>query len=621
MTETASVQPPNLFSRTIRGGIWILISRVGLQILTVVKITVLGRLLSPREFGVLGIAMLSIDALTTFTQTGFFSALVQKREKTEEFVHAAWTVAVVRGIILFLVLFFMSPYIVHFFDSSGRFEPMDFPKPNELAIKITSVSNPLSTYLFESFSEAGRQKIKEAENIPPREMEIILAGEFNSVCEKQAIYTPQRFSEIPLSAYVKSRINNNQEPLTRLNRLLLEEAFPREIKKRVLDVQQITAVLRTMAVLFLIYGFSNSRIFLLTKNLNFDKTFYLQNTQAFCGLCTTILLAFWLRNVWALVFGQLFSVVVGLVLGYILVPYRPRLDWNWNKARQLWKFGRHITGMDTLTFLLSRGDTFFVGKILGITTMGYYRYAIQIAELVTQEISGMISIVSFPVFSCIQDNITKVRNGYHKSMHVINLVGYPVIGLVVILAPNIVRTLLGDNWLPIISSVRILCLVGLVSALGQARSVFLSLNRPDIQMKLILLRIGILVFLLYPLTQTMGIAGTAAAMVVSRFLIVPAGFAWTKRLIQSGLAEFLKTIRIPGAAIILTAGVVWPLQRFSNTTSILHLLGLAGLGIAVYIFAGYLLDKTFNRSEAFRLFREAIGAAMKRSQGNLVCDN
>jgi O-antigen/teichoic acid export membrane protein len=614
MAEIISVPPPDLFSRTIRGGVWVFISRVFLQILTAVKILVLARLLSPREIGIISFVMIFIEAFEIFTQTGFFAALVQKKEKVEDYIHSVWTLSMVRGIVLSAAVFFLSPFVVRFFDSSGRFEPGNFIKPVELAVKITSPSSPLSSYLLNSFSPTGKQKIKNHLTLSGRELEKLLADELNALCQKETLYSPQRFSGIALSAYAASILPQSTGVSARLNRLALEEAFPAEIQRLVLDVPRVTAVFQTLGFLFLIYGINNSRLFLLTRNLEFHKTFYLQGTQSFCGLAVTLVLAWWLRNVWALVFGQLFSAVLGSILGYVMVPYRPRWNWDRHKVWQLWKFGRHVTLVDVLGFFTTRIDSFFVGKMLGMTAVGYYRYAFQLVELTTREVGGVFSMVSFPAFSQIQDNVSKIRNGYHKAMQMVSLVGFPCSGLMLVLAPNIVYVLLGETWLPAVPAMRILCLLGIFSGLNQSRSVFFSLNRPDILVKLILLRIGLLAFLLYPMTNMMGIAGTAAAMVVSSFLVIPIGLIWTKQFIQSGFAEFFKSIWIPGGAVILTTGMIWPLQRLSDTRSFFWLAGLGGLGIAVYILFVWFLDKILNRSEILRMVRETLSAAMKQNR-------
>jgi len=82
-----------------------------------IRTIIFARLLSPEDFGLFGIAMLSLSILDTFSQTGFQSALIQKKENVKSYLNTAWTVSVIRGIIIFSVLFFSAPFIALFFAS------------------------------------------------------------------------------------------------------------------------------------------------------------------------------------------------------------------------------------------------------------------------------------------------------------------------------------------------------------------------------------------------------------------------------------------------------------------------------------------------------------------------
>ena len=101
----------------IRGGAWVFALRMTNRGLGLVRTIVLARLLSPEDFGLFGIAMLSISILETFSQTGFHAAVIQKQETVESYLDTAWTVSAVRGMLIFAGLFFFSPLIAAFFNS------------------------------------------------------------------------------------------------------------------------------------------------------------------------------------------------------------------------------------------------------------------------------------------------------------------------------------------------------------------------------------------------------------------------------------------------------------------------------------------------------------------------
>ena len=111
--ESTSVQ--NLGNRTIKGTLWLVLGKGYQQILLLCKVTILGRLLGPEEFGLVGIALLTIQFMATFTHTGFASALIQQPDLNDKDISTAWWVLLGRGTFIAIVLFFLSPWIASIF--------------------------------------------------------------------------------------------------------------------------------------------------------------------------------------------------------------------------------------------------------------------------------------------------------------------------------------------------------------------------------------------------------------------------------------------------------------------------------------------------------------------------
>jgi len=65
-------EPGDILSqRVVRGGFWVFALRIASRGLTLICTVVLARVLAPSDFGLMGIALLTMSALETFTQTGF----------------------------------------------------------------------------------------------------------------------------------------------------------------------------------------------------------------------------------------------------------------------------------------------------------------------------------------------------------------------------------------------------------------------------------------------------------------------------------------------------------------------------------------------------------------------
>lgn len=101
----------------LKGIGWITLLRVLTRGLTFVRLAILGRLLTPLEFGYFGIASLLLALLEIFTETGINVFLVQYKGKISEYINSAWVVSIVRGVILSLLIILFAPLIAQFFNS------------------------------------------------------------------------------------------------------------------------------------------------------------------------------------------------------------------------------------------------------------------------------------------------------------------------------------------------------------------------------------------------------------------------------------------------------------------------------------------------------------------------
>jgi len=128
--------PESLSRKVVKGGIWVFALQFINRGLGFVRTIILARLLAPSDFGLLGIAMLAIATLETFSQTGFQTALMQKKENVESYLDIAWTASAIRGVLIFLILFLSAPLAATFFNSPQA----------TLVIKVIAVSTLLSGF-------------------------------------------------------------------------------------------------------------------------------------------------------------------------------------------------------------------------------------------------------------------------------------------------------------------------------------------------------------------------------------------------------------------------------------------------------------------------------------------
>lgn len=108
--------PPSLAARLVKSAGWAMAGKVLGRGVDLVKIIVVARLLSPEDIGLFGIVLLAIVTIETFTRTGFDRAIIQRRDDAKGYLDTAWTVQVIRGLILAALLFAAAPAVGWFFE-------------------------------------------------------------------------------------------------------------------------------------------------------------------------------------------------------------------------------------------------------------------------------------------------------------------------------------------------------------------------------------------------------------------------------------------------------------------------------------------------------------------------
>jgi lipopolysaccharide exporter len=118
-TQRQGQNDPPTYSGVIKGGAWVFAARAAAQVLSIARLMVLAWFLAPGDFGLMGIALITLALLETFTETGFMVALIHKPELDKIDLDSAWSVSLVRGVLIFLIICLAAPLVVWFFESSS----------------------------------------------------------------------------------------------------------------------------------------------------------------------------------------------------------------------------------------------------------------------------------------------------------------------------------------------------------------------------------------------------------------------------------------------------------------------------------------------------------------------
>ena len=106
----------DLKEKTITGVIWSAVQKFGSTALSFISTIVLARLLTPEDYGCIGMLAIFLAVSSTFIDGGFGSALIQKKRPTREDYSTIFYWNLGLSIFLYTVLFFSAPAISRFYN-------------------------------------------------------------------------------------------------------------------------------------------------------------------------------------------------------------------------------------------------------------------------------------------------------------------------------------------------------------------------------------------------------------------------------------------------------------------------------------------------------------------------
>ena len=106
----------NLRKKTLSGMVWTSFQRFSKMGIEFISGIILARLLTPFDYGCIGMLAIFMVLAETFIDGGFGSALIQKKQPTQEDYSTIFFWNLGMAMVLYTVLFFSAPAIASFYD-------------------------------------------------------------------------------------------------------------------------------------------------------------------------------------------------------------------------------------------------------------------------------------------------------------------------------------------------------------------------------------------------------------------------------------------------------------------------------------------------------------------------
>ena len=208
----------------------------------------------------------------------------------------------------------------------------------------------------------------------------------------------------------------------------------------------LTDLLRVSFLSILFNGLVSPRVHLLEREFRFGKWTLLLQLSALIGTIITIALAYYLRSVWAIVFGTVAEKFTYCLLSYILLPFLPKLKIARKYLRELFVFGRGVFGISGLNLIMRQADVFVLGKLVTQGLLGSYYLALQLAEQLSSLFSSVVLPVLLPSFSAMKEDKLALNNTLLSINGAIATLGIPIVAFMAINSYEIMLLLYSNKY-------------------------------------------------------------------------------------------------------------------------------------------------------------------------------
>jgi O-antigen/teichoic acid export membrane protein len=271
--------------------------------------------------------------------------------------------------------------------------------------------------------------------------------------------------------------------------------------------------------------------------------------------------------------------------------WRPRFLFDKRAAIEILDYGKYIVGGSILNIAFLYIDNAFVGRLVGVTALGFYTFAFSLANLPTQTITPTINKVAFPVYVKLRESQADLASAYLRSLKLVSMITFPAsLGLAAV-SSDLLQVLYADKWNPSISLVQLLSIYAVFRSIGALpSSVLLTIGKQALIPRLMLIYLGITALLLWPATTWFGLPGTGVVMtgVMGVGSMVWLGLA--NRYLAIPLKRFSKSIAPQLVASAIMVGWLVTLGTVTEE-SFLTLSILISTGALLYLLSILLLTK------------------------------
>jgi teichuronic acid exporter len=317
---------------------------------------------------------------------------------------------------------------------------------------------------------------------------------------------------------------------------------------------ELKAILQVMGLILIIDSLTIIQRTILTKRINFKLQARISVIASIGSGIIAIAMALNGFGVWSLVAQRIVKQCINSLFLWIWNKWKPLFVFSIKSFKELFGFGSKLLISGLIDTIYKNVYYLIIGKFFSAQELGFYTKASEFKNLPSQNLNSIISRVTYPVLSTLQDDIPRLKNNYQRLIRSVMFITFILMMGMAAVAEPMIHTLIGAKWEPAIIYLQLLCFVGMMYPLHSLNLNMLQVQgRSDLFLKLEIIK-KIIAIPTIVIGVFFGIKMMIVGMMVNTLIAYYLNSYWSGVKIGYSFKQQVKDV-LPSFILALTMGI------------------------------------------------------------------
>ncbi|KQT34469.1 lipopolysaccharide biosynthesis protein [Methylophilus sp. Leaf414] len=318
---------------------------------------------------------------------------------------------------------------------------------------------------------------------------------------------------------------------------------------------QLIGVLSLIALTFPMASSSAIHQALLERESKFKLLAKIEAFSALLAITVSLVAAWSGWGVYSLVIQVLVQAISVTVLLWINAPWKPSLDPQLYRLKELFHFSGNMAGYQLVSFAFRNADAVIIGKLLSSSALGVYSMAYKIMLFPIQNISWITTRAIFPLLSRCQHDLFEVRKLYLSALKGVSFFTAPLMTVLYVTRHDFILVSLGDKWGMITDLLIFMTPIGYLQAVsGTTGPVFMALGKTGFLFKFGIFG-AVIHIILFIIGAQSGILEVTQCYLIASVVVTFLTFVFANKAMMLSTRDMLVTA-LPSVTLSLYAGSI-----------------------------------------------------------------